>query len=230
MDSQVEEFVKKFVIAAVSDDYPSSRRVLELAEGHRNKVIPCVGIHPWAVGKVSTEELVQVIKLIERGDVRCIGEVGLDKRFTPETFERQLEFFKKFVELAREYDLVLNLHAADAWRDVLDVIRKYDINKALFHWFTGPVEMLRELRDLGYYISINPAIRIQERHRRVAKEAPLEILLVESDGPYEYRGLRLEPPMTLEAVRVIAELKGVCEDYVWDRVRENFMRLFGLKF
>nr|MCG2894676.1 TatD family hydrolase [Vulcanisaeta sp.] len=219
LDNRIEEFSREIVMVGVSDDYPSSKRTLDLAEKFSN-VIPCVGIHPWNVDKVSIDELRQLERLVS--EAGCIGEVGLDRRFVPQTFDRQLEFFRTFVEWARDYDLPLNIHAPDAWRDALELIRRSDVNKALFHWYTGPLNLLGEIRDYGYYISINAAIKIQEKSRLVAREAPLDIILLESDGPYEYRGITLEPPMVKDAALIVAEIKGVHLDELWDRVRENF--------
>ncbi len=103
------------------------------------------------------------------------------------------------------------------------------MDRVLFHWYTGPLNLIQELRDYGYYISINAAIKIQEKSRVVAKEAPLDMILLESDGPYEYRGgITLEPPMVKDAARIIAEIKGVSVEDLWDVVSNNFSRLFNL--
>ncbi len=225
LESRIAEFVREITIAAVSDDYPSSRKTVELSSNYDN-VVPCVGIHPWNVDKVSIDELRQVEKLV--AEAKCIGEVGLDRRFVPQTFDRQLEFFQTFVNWARDYDLPLNIHAPDAWRDVLEIIRRADVDKALFHWYTGPLNLIQELRDYGYYISINAAIKIQEKSRSVAKEAPLGMILLESDGPYEYRGITLEPPMVKDAAVIIASIKGVSVEDLWDAVADNFSRLFNV--
>lgn len=91
LDSRIAEFVKEIVVAAVSDDYPSSRRTIDLSGNYEN-IVPCVGIHPWNVDKVGLDELRQVEKLLP--EAKCIGEVGLDRRFVPQTFNRQVEFFQ----------------------------------------------------------------------------------------------------------------------------------------
>ncbi len=227
LDSRIAEFVKEMVIAAVSDDYPSSRRTIDLSNNYEN-IVPCVGIHPWNVDKVGLDELRQVEKLLS--EAKCIGEVGLDRRFVPpQTFNRQVEFFQTFVSWARDYDLPLNIHAPDAWRDALEMVRRADVDRVLFHWYTGPLNLIQELRDYGYYISINAAIKIQEKSKAVAKEAPLDMILLESDGPYEYRGgITLEPPMVKDAARIIAEIKGISVEDLWDVVSSNFSRLFNL--
>jgi len=225
LDSRIAKFVREIIIAAVSDDYPSSKRTIELSNTYEN-IVPCIGIHPWNVDKVGFDELRQLEKLLS--ETRCIGEVGLDKRFAPQTFNRQVEFFQVFINWAKDYDLPLNIHAPDAWNDALEMIRRADVDRALFHWYTGPLNLIQELRDYGYYISINAAIKIQEKSKAVAREAPLDTILLESDGPYEYRGITLEPPMVKDAASIVAEIKGMGIDDLWNTVSNNFSRLFNL--
>ena len=225
LDSRIAEFIREIMIVAVSDDYPSSRRTIDLSNTYEN-IVPCIGIHPWNVNKVGFDELRQLEKLIS--NARCIGEVGLDKRFVPQTFNRQVEFFQTFISWARDYDLPLNIHAPDAWSDVLEIVRRADVDRALFHWYTGPLNLIQDIRDYGYYISINAAIKIQEKSKAVARETPLDIILLESDGPYEYRGITLEPPMVKDAASIVAEIKGLNVEDLWNIISNNFSRLFNL--
>ncbi len=157
----------------------------------------------------------------------CIGEVGLDRRFVPDSYEKQLPVFRAMVEAAVERGLPLNLHSPGAWRDVYLVLREYGVEKAVFHWYTGPLDLLREITAAGYYVSVNAAAIIQEKMRRIAREAPLNSLVVESDGPYRYRGLSLAPPMVRDAVRVIAEEKRLDVEEVREAVLGNTFRLYG---
>lgn len=213
-------------LVGVSDDATSSARTLELSE--RIGLVPCLGIHPWHVDRSTPADLSTTLKLIERSNAPCIGEVGLDKKFVPETYEKQREVFSAFLRLAKEYDLVLNVHAPDAWADVVEALRKADVDKAVIHWYTGPLALLEDIGRYGYYITINPAVKIQKKHRDVAEAARPDMVLLESDGPYEYRGLKLQPPMVKETIKVLAEIWRMSEDDVVDRVYYNASRLFRL--
>lgn len=221
----VEELLelKGYVIAAVSDDLESSLRTLDIAEEHRN-VVPCVGVHPWSIGEASMSHLRELEKLVERA--KCIGEVGLDRRFVPETYSKQLEFFKFFVKLARDYDLPMNIHAPDAWRDVYDILVRYDVERAVIHWYTGPLDLLDEIAEKGYFISINPAAQVQEKHMRVAVQVKLSSMLVESDAPYKYRGLSLTPKLIPKLLSLIAEARRMSLSELTAIVERNFKRLF----
>ena len=211
-------------IICVAEDFESSMKSLSLAEEFPN-IIPFIGIHPWNVEEVSRSELENVIQLVEkRDDIRGLGEVGLDGKMK-KTYEKQMGVFKRFCALASEYDLPMNIHARAAWREVLEILRKYDVERAIIHWFSGPTELLDEIALSGYFITINPAIRIQERHRRVLEESSMEIILTESDGPYSYRGLNLRPDMIKDLVKYIAEVKGMREEVVEERIASNFRKL-----
>ncbi len=213
-------------ILAVSDDYRSSTRTIEL--GKRFPwIIPAVGLHPWSVGEGSLKEARDIANIIDGNDISVLGEIGLDKKFRSDTLDKQIEILKIFLSIARDRNLVVNIHAAGAWRETLELLYRYDISLAIIHWYTGPIDLLRDVADKGYRITINPAASIQKKHRDIVSAAPLEIMLLESDAPYRYRGMDMHPKMILDLFRVIASIKNVDIDYVRDvilRTSEDFLR------
>jgi len=212
------------VLIAVSEDLRSSLTNISIEKRCPN-VRAAVGIHPWNVGKVSADELAKVLELV--GSVGFVGEVGLDKRFTPETFDLQLKIFSEFVTRALSSRKALLLHAAGAWREVLEILSRSAVETAVIHWYTGPLEYLKNIEELGYFIGVNVALLRQPKMREVVKQAPLDIMLTESDGPYEYRGLRLEPELIPELIREIAVIKGVEIEEVMTAVYNNYLKLVG---
>ncbi len=206
------------IIIAVSDDLESSKKTLEIADN------PCVGIHPWQVEEASEEDLKELERLLE--EASCIGEVGLDHRYVKDK-EKQLKFFEKFLTWSKEYDLPLNIHALDAWREVFELLLKYDVKRAYFHWYNGPLDLIEEIVGQGYFIGINAALRIQKKHAKVLERTPLKAILTESDGPYRYRGLNLRPKEIPWLVRKIAEVKGTSEENVVEEVYKNSVRWLG---
>ncbi|MEM4577018.1 MAG: TatD family hydrolase [Candidatus Nezhaarchaeales archaeon] len=216
---------KDYVLVAVSDDLESSKKSLSLAKKYDN-VIPCFGVHPWAIDKASTSNIDEIERLVSETGCCVLGEVGLDKKFVPQTFSRQLKFFEGFIDIAVEYDVPLNIHAAGAWREVYQILVKRDVEKAVIHWYTGPLDLLEELTAKGYFVTINPAVEVQEKHRKVAIEVDLRHVLVESDAPYEYRGLRLTPRLIPRVLKILAEIKGLRLEEVKATVEVNFRGLF----
>ncbi len=211
-------------LIAVSDDYNSSVKTIKLCRACPN-IVPAVGIHPWEVG--SKQSIESATKLVnELGNkVPILGEVGLDKKFVPNTFNKQLEVFRVFLKYASEEGKGVNVHAAGAWSEVVRELSRNDVKVAIIHWYTGPKELLKEIESLGYFVGINAAIRIQKKMREIARVAPLEIILTESDGPYNYRGLKLGPNLIPGTIRLIAELKGMKPEEVEEVVSSNFRRL-----
>lgn len=230
LESEVSRYVIDTIVLCVSDDYNSSLATLRLS-GKHSGIIPALGVHPWSLEEAPLDEVDKVIRLIESniGVVRFIGEVGLDKRFKPHTYNIQMSVFKKFLEIARGYDLALNLHTIDAWRDVFKLVYDHDINIAIFHWYTGPTDLIREIVDSGYYISINVAAKIQPKHRRIIKYIPEDNILTETDSPYKYRRLYLTPNLIHEAVDVIAQEKSLdfeeTKYIIWRNFRNIISRL-----
>ncbi len=223
--NELDEYRGSYIIVAVSDDYDSSLATIDIAR-ERKFIHPCIGIHPWNVGEASEHEVNALLKLAEDEDVECLGEVGLDTKFTPQTFKKQLDVFTEFLKLAKGYDLVLNIHAAGAWEQVLNLVLRYDVGKAFFHWYTGPLSLLEEIIDKGFFIGANPAWKVQSKHRRVIESAPLENIVTESDAPYSYKGISMSIPLVKETVDYIANSRGISSSYVESLIYSNYRKLF----
>lgn len=225
-DQEIRGFIDNgYVIVAVSDDLGSSMRTLNIYRKYRDNLVPCLGLHPWNIEKESRENVDRLLGFIGYEKPLCIGEVGLDRRFLPESsFDEQARIFRSFLEAASNIDAVVNIHAVDAWREALKMVIASGVRRAIFHWFNGPEDVLREIMDAGYMISINAAIKMQSKHKRIAKLTDLRAMLIESDGPYNYRGVRLSPEMLGETISIVAEVKDISREDVAKAVESNFKR------
>ncbi|MCE4614704.1 MAG: TatD family hydrolase [Desulfurococcales archaeon] len=226
---ELEELTKTespYRIIGVGEDLETSRIIIELSDRYKDKLIPCIGLHPWNIN--GFHELDDILSLAISEQIDCIGEIGLDKKFVEETFTRQTQVFKRFLEYAKENNNVLNIHAAGAWKDVFELLIKNDIGRAMFHWYTGPINLIKDIEYAGYYVSINAAIIVQEKSRIIASSVPENIMLLESDGPYNYRGLRLNSKHILEAAEIVGKLKEMSAEEVIKRSNENARRLFKI--
>lgn len=195
-------------ISAVSEDYSSSLETLSIRE-RMESVEAFVGLHPWEIDSGYSREVRLIAELVSSRVVSGIGEVGLDKRYSKATMERQIEVYREFCSIASEMDLPMNVHALGSWSEAVSIATRMGVRSVLLHWYNGPSELLKEIEGMGYFISINPAIQIQEKHRKIMESADLSTLLTESDGPYNYRGLQLDPSMIIDIIRLISESKGM---------------------
>ena len=223
-DMELKEF-SKIKIIAVSEDVESSRKTIDLSRRFDN-IIPFIGIHPWNLESTSARELEEVLRSLKLGEAMGIGEVGVDGRIK-KNVRKQIEVFKLFCEVSAELDLPMNIHALGAWDEVFEIMLKMDVRRALFHWYTGPIRLLKDIGEAGYYISINPAVKIQPKHRRILENAELDMIITESDGPYNYRGLKLKPTMISDLIEFISNIKDVDRISLEKIIERNFERLLG---
>lgn len=222
----IDRYANKIAIVCVSDDLTSSRKVVELSRKYA-RVEPCVGIHPWNAHEYSVQDANKLLRdYIEGGTVKCLGEVGLDKAFRPDTLNKQKEIFNFMIAYAKEYDLVLNLHAAGAWRDVFEAVYLAGVNRAFFHWYTGPTDLLSTIQGVGYFIGINPAWLVQPRHRQILDVVDLGVVITESDAPYKYRGIELRPELIEKTLSYLSATRKVDINTLESTIYGNFVKLF----
>lgn len=115
---------------------------------------------------------------------RFIGEVGLDYAITKseKTRNKQKEVFDTICAISQNH--IFSVHSRKAEEDVLDILIKNNIKSAIFHWYTGEVELIDEILKQGYYFSINPAMIRSPNGRTILRNIPLNRILVETDGPF----------------------------------------------
>jgi TatD DNase family protein len=221
-------------IVAVGSDGESSQRALALAGRHGDvTVVPALGIHPWRLGSVDLEEdLAFVARNIAKA--AAVGEVGLDfwvKEARKDRLHReaQEQLFKKLLSLARDFSKPVIVHARGAWEECLQFVLEAQVSKAVFHWFSGPLETLKEVLDQGFWISATPAAAYSEKHQRAVSEAPLARILLKTDSPVVYEGRRSEPADVLKTLRAVARIKQISETEVARVTTENAERFFSLR-
>jgi len=215
---------KKYLFISVAEDINSSIENIKLGLKFE-EVIPCIGIHPWNVKDINKESLEYFKELIEKYNIKILGEIGLDLKFHPETFDKQKEIFEFFVYLAKEYDLSINLHSLGAWRECFDILIKKDIKFVYFHWYTGPLDLLKEIESVGYLVGINIAALFQEKQRKIIEEANINNILTESDAPYVYRNNILHPRDLNKLYSLISNIKNISESNLQNILRKNASKL-----
>jgi TatD DNase family protein len=220
-------------IVAVGSDYESNNRLLEIAAKYPDLVYPALGLHPGSLDK-SASSVERELQFIEDNVSRAvgIGEVGLDyhKRVVAASGkDLQKQVFAGVLAMARRHNKPAIVHSRYAWRDSFDLANDADVEQAVFHWYTGPTNVLKDILDRGYFVSATLAVEYHAEHRRAVKEAPLESLLLETDSPVFYRGHQAEPADVSRVLRATAELKGLPPEAVAQATTENVARLFGIQ-
>lgn len=213
-------------ILAVGMDLASNRLTLALAEAHRGVVRPAIGYHPW---NIKADDLAPTLAHIEAHLHRCVavGEVGLDYKVkVKKTLQR--EVFAELLLLARRHRKPVIVHSRFSHQRCHQMVAKAGVERAVFHWFSGPLEILEVIIADGYYVSCTPALATSLVHRKAIRQAPLERILVETDCPVTYQGQASEPADLVETIRQLSLLKGLPQDRVVRTTTATAKSVFGL--
>jgi TatD DNase family protein len=212
-------------------DFITNKRTLELAREH-DFIFATLGLAPNFLDGWSDAEIENVLKQIEENhrDAVAIGEAGLDFYRCRDlgSRERQARVFLRVKELARSLNMPLVIHSRDAEQHALEMVG--DLEKVVFHCFSGSLETMKDAVDKGYYISLATNLCRSPAHQILARDVPLEHLLIETDSPFlSPRGGRNEPAFILDSIRLLSRIRGLTPGEVAEITAENARRLFCLQ-
>ena len=216
-------------------DLASSLAAIALAKAHPGVVFAGVGVHPHDATTYNDEVGLQFRELALDPVVVAIGEFGLDYFRMLSPREVQREVFCAHLELARACNLPCMIHVRDSHDDVIELLRAYGQGlRGVFHCFSGDVTQAEEcLAFEGFMISFAGTLtRAGNALPEVARLAPLDRILVETDSPYlvpqPLRAKRNEPLFVKHVAEKLAEIRGMALEEIAHVTTANAVRLFGL--
>ncbi len=164
--------------------------------------------------------------------VLAIGECGLDYyRLEDESIVKQKDVFIKHIEVANALGKPLMLHIRQAYKDAYDILKTHATVKGDVHFFAGTWEEAKWFLDLGFTLSFTGVITFTHDYDEVVKNAPLDMIMSETDCPYvtpvPHRGKRNEPMYVEEVVKKIADIRGEDQEKVRLQILANAKRVFG---
>ena len=223
--------VKRQILPAIAMSGFEKLRALCAAE---HGLFPAYGLHPLFLSDHEGAHLNELEQWIAREKPVAVGECGLDFYVPDLDADAQRRYFERQLELAREYDLPVILHARRALDDVTAAIRRAGNLRGVVHSFSGSPEHARQLWKLGFHIGIGGPITYERAHRlrNIVATMPLEFLLLETDSPdqplHGFQGERNEPARLADVCETIARLRGAAAEEIADATTRNCERLFGL--
>lgn len=199
-----------------------------------NDVYGYVGVFPEEVKDFSDKTLSDMEEIIKSNPkIIGIGEIGLDYYWDKSFKELQKEVFIKQIKFANQMNLPLNIHSREAHLDTLEILKKYNKNStAIMHCFSGSLEFARECIKEGIYIALGGVVTFKnaKKTKEVAKNIPLEYLLLETDDPYlapvPFRGKENQPMYVKYIAEEIANLRGITPEEVAKTSTENAKKIF----
>ncbi len=227
-------------VIAVSEDLTSSQRNLEISQTKSNpRVYVAMGMHPSEAKRQALNNFKEFISA-NKERIVAIGEIGLDYwyqwvRKDVGKKQEQREVFQFFLNIAKELNLPVVIHSRGAWQECLQMTKDTGIAKAVFHWYSGPEDVLNDILAQGYLISVTPSLEYSAESQAAVAIAPIEKILIETDTPVYYRnretneGFRAEPKDVHKTLKLYCNLKKMDHEKAVAQFNANAKAFFNLE-
>lgn len=195
-------------------DLSSSEMAVALANEY-DTIYAAVGFHPHEAKNMKDKDEDVLAKWAKDKKVVAIGEIGLDYHYNHSPKDVQKSVFIRQIDLAKQLGLPIIIHDRESHGDILEIIKKEGKGvRGVFHCYSGSWEMAKEVLKLGFYVSFSGSLTFKNAVKtvEVAKNVPLDRVLVETDSPYlspePFRGKRNEPCLVKYVGERLAKERG----------------------
>ena len=209
-----------------SMDLPSYKQNVKIA-ATSDLILPLFGIHPWNASEYvgCLEDLDWAIS-----ESPMIGEIGLDYYFVNETsrYDDQRKVFEHFLKAVRRQRKIIIVHTKGAESEALQLLKKYNTERVVIHWYSGPWHILKAMVEHGFYFTIGVEVLISQHIQDIAAYLPAELMLTETDNPggkESLTGTIGTPLLIKDVIGKLAEIRGTSDQIVMTTVQNNLIRL-----
>jgi TatD DNase family protein len=231
--------VSKILNVGTGDPHSGAfERTLDLGRKHTS-IHTAIGVHPHDARLYDDAAEEKTKTLIQTGErVVAWGEIGLDFHYDNSPRDVQVAVFKRQLRAARDLNLPVIIHTREAEAETIEMLESdyHDApRRGVFHCFSGSAELARQALELDFMVSFSGIVTFKkaEELRSIARDVPLDHLLIETDCPYltpvPHRGKRNEPAYVVEVARTLAALHNLELEALGHITTENFTRFFGLQ-
>jgi TatD DNase family protein len=220
-------------------DLSTSRAAVALADQY-SFVYASIGVHPHEVKHIGDGWYDEFRRLVKNKKVVAYGEIGLDYHYNHSSPKDQRDRFREQIQLARELNLPVIIHTREAQEDTIAILKEEKASDVggVFHCFSGDAWLAKDALDLGFYLSFSGILTFQNATmlREIAKNTPLDRVLIETDCPYltpvPHRGKRNEPAYVSYVAQQLAQIhgdtQGLSAARIGELTSENAKRLFKI--
>jgi TatD DNase family protein len=220
-------------MVTIGTDLATSQKAVELARKH-DFIYATVGVHPHEVKDLQEGFYQFLEQLALQPKVVAYGEIGLDYYYMHSPKDSQQKHFREQIRLAKELELPLVIHTRQAAEETLAILQeeKADEIGGVFHCYTGNLATAKAAIAMNFFISFSGILTFTKAVdlQAVARELPIQHLLVETDCPYlapiPYRGKRNEPAHVRHVAEKLAQIKGLPYEEIARITTQNAKRLF----
>ena len=222
--------VTRFI--CVATNMVDSIQCLQLADANES-IFATVGIHPHDAKDAPEGFINQIYNLMKNDSIVALGEMGLDyfRNISDPTIQQKV--FRNQMSIAQDLCKPVVFHNRDADKDVINILKEFPSVRGVAHCFSSKLETAQAFMELGYFISFSGNLTFKNSHLpEVAKEIPLNRIMVETDSPYlspvPHRGKPNEPGRAKFVAEKLAALHGVSIELVAEQTSANATELFKL--
>lgn len=208
---------------------------IEIAETY-DFIYAAVGWHPVDAIDFKDHHLDYLREYAQHEKVVALGEMGLDYYWDKSPKDVQEKVFRTQIQLAKEVNLPIIIHNREATDDVIRILQEEKAEEVggIMHCYSGTVEQMQPCLEMNFYISLAGPVTFKNAKlpKKVAKEVPLDRLLVETDAPYlaphPFRGKRNEPAYVTKVAEAIAELRNMDYETICEITTKNALAIYRI--
>lgn len=221
--------VRKMIVIGYNQE--TSLKAIHIANRYPN-IYATVGLHPSEMGLFEDDDLNWIEEYIKHPKVIAIGEIGLDYYWDKTYKQKQITYFKKQIEIAKNHQMPIAVHSRNAIQDTYDCLTDSGVI-GVMHCYSGSLEMARLFTQLGFVLGIGGVLTFKNSQLRdIVAQLDLDHFVSETDAPYlapvPYRGQINYPKYTRLVVEEIAKIKQIDLEMVMKRIEENTYRIFSI--
>ena len=202
----------------------------------KNNLYCSIGIHPHNVEDEPDYKAEEFVKKIDANrKVIGVGETGLDYFYENSPRELQRASFVTHIDVARKTGLPVIIHSREADDDTIQILLEESSKghfPGLIHCFTSGRALAKTALDCGLSISLSGIVTFKKATelRTVAKDIPMDRLLLETDSPFlaptPCRGKRNEPSFLRHTAKFVAKMLEIDMNLLEKQTTDNFHKLF----
>lgn len=229
----IDSGVKHLFVPSVDSEYTQS--MFDVATSFPENVHLMMGVHPTHIKENYKEELKIAKEWLDTGKFVAVGEIGMDLYWDDTYVEEQKDAFRTQVQWAKEFNLPINIHCRNAFKEVFEILEEEKSEKlfGIFHCFTGTLEDAK--KAIGYNLKLGIGGVATFKNGKIDKflsEIPLKYIVLETDAPYlaptPFRGKRNESAYLVQVAEKLATIYGVGLDEIAKITTQNSKDVFGV--
>ena len=225
--------VERFFVPSIDSSY--TQQMYDLEAQYPSSIFLMMGLHPTYVKENYMDELAHVEKQLATRKFAAVGEIGIDLFWDKTRLQEQQYAFKYQIQLAKKYNLPINIHCRDAFNEVFEVLEseKGEDLYGIFHCFTGSFEQAQLAISYNIKLGIGGVVTFKNgKIDQFLQDIDIKHIVLETDSPYlapvPYRGKRNESSYTLLVAEKLASIYNLPVAEIAAITTQNSKDVFGI--